>query len=179
MGMLSEQINKIRKVAKSVSSATDKEVSDDISRILNEAADTIESLSAKLQAENMERSAANYAKKNIIERIKKESIGKLPDKRPFIYLNTVIEIISDNDDNWFPGYYRNNWILCENKMPKEYKYPLIGQQSFSVLTTIEYENKTKETLVQCTINGKWNTDYQPNIKCKVLAWQPLPEPYRP
>lgn len=54
MSMLSEQINKIRKVAKCVYLATDKEVADDISSTLNQAADTIESLSAKLQAANME-----------------------------------------------------------------------------------------------------------------------------
>lgn len=55
MSMLSEQVNKIRKVAKCVYLATDKEVADDIASTLNQSADTIEALSAKLQAENMER----------------------------------------------------------------------------------------------------------------------------
>lgn len=60
MSMLSEQINKIRKVAKCVYLSTDKEVADDIASTLNQAADTIEALSAKLQAANMERSDRYY-----------------------------------------------------------------------------------------------------------------------
>lgn len=56
MSMISEQVKKIRNVAKCVYLATDKEVADDISSTLNQAADTIEALSAKLQAANMENS---------------------------------------------------------------------------------------------------------------------------
>lgn len=52
MSMISEQVNKIRKVAKRVYLTTDKEVADDISSTLNQAADTIESLSAKLATVN-------------------------------------------------------------------------------------------------------------------------------
>lgn len=52
--MISEQINKIRDVAKCVYLVIEKEVADDIAGTLNQAADTIESLSAKLQAANME-----------------------------------------------------------------------------------------------------------------------------
>lgn len=54
MSMLSEQVNKIRKVAKCVYLAADKEISDDIASTLNQAADTIEALSAKLEAANMD-----------------------------------------------------------------------------------------------------------------------------
>lgn len=54
MSMLSEQVNKIRKVAKCVYLATDKEAADDIASTLNQAADTIEALSAKLAADLIE-----------------------------------------------------------------------------------------------------------------------------
>lgn len=54
MSMISEQINKIRKVAKCVYLAADKEVADDIASTLNQAADTIETLFEKLQSVNME-----------------------------------------------------------------------------------------------------------------------------
>lgn len=53
MSMLSEQVNKIRKVAKCIYLATDKEVAGDIASTLKQAADTIEALSEKLQAANM------------------------------------------------------------------------------------------------------------------------------
>lgn len=52
MSMLSERVNKIRKVAKCVYLAADKEVSEDIASTLNQAADTIEALSEKLAAAN-------------------------------------------------------------------------------------------------------------------------------
>lgn len=52
MSMLSEQVNKIRTVAKCVYLATDKEVADDIASTLHQAADTIEALSTKLSATN-------------------------------------------------------------------------------------------------------------------------------
>lgn len=54
MSMLSEQTNKIRKVSKCVYLAADKEVAGDISSTLNQSADAIEALSAKLQAANTE-----------------------------------------------------------------------------------------------------------------------------
>lgn len=54
MSMISEQVNKIRKATKCVYLAADKEVADDIVSTLKQAAETIEALSAKLQAANME-----------------------------------------------------------------------------------------------------------------------------
>lgn len=45
MSMIENQLNKIRKVAKSVYLATEKEVADDLQATLNQAADTIETLS--------------------------------------------------------------------------------------------------------------------------------------
>ena len=60
MSMISEQVKKIRKVAKCVYLSTEKEVADDIASTLNQAADTIEALSAKLAAANMERSDRYY-----------------------------------------------------------------------------------------------------------------------
>ena len=74
MSMISKQVKKIRKVAKCVYLAADKEVADDIANTLNQAADTIEALSAKLQAAKMDRSSAYYG-----EELKeaKETIRKL------------------------------------------------------------------------------------------------------
>lgn len=81
MSMLSEQTNKIRKVSKCVYLAADKEVAGDISSTLNQAADTIEALSAKMQAANMERSDRYYeVRKELVEQHNKafELINKMP-----------------------------------------------------------------------------------------------------
>lgn len=53
MSMISEQVKELRGIAKEF----DLDDKEELAIMLNEAADTIESLSAKLQAANMERSA--------------------------------------------------------------------------------------------------------------------------
>lgn len=81
MSMLSEQVNKIRKVAKCVYLATDKEVADNIADTLNQDADTIEALSTKASAENMERSDRYYEiRKELSEQHNKaiDLINKMP-----------------------------------------------------------------------------------------------------
>lgn len=56
MSMLSEQVNQLKEEAKYL----DKDQEKRLASILRQAADTIEALSAKLQAENMERSERYY-----------------------------------------------------------------------------------------------------------------------
>lgn len=123
MSMLSEQVNKIRKVAKCVYLATDKEVADDIARTLKQAADTIETLSAKLAAANMERS----------------------DK-----------------------YYGGGWIACNDRLPEESGDYLITDEDGN--STCAYYNKS--------VKG-WCGIEEGCIAFYPVAWQPLPEPYRP
>lgn len=53
MSMIEQQLNKIRKVANCVYLATDKEVAGDIASTLNQAADTIETLSAKMEGKEL------------------------------------------------------------------------------------------------------------------------------
>lgn len=60
MSMIEQQLKEIRKVTKSIYLSADKEVAGDIASTLSQAADTIEALSAKLAAANMERSERYY-----------------------------------------------------------------------------------------------------------------------
>lgn len=136
MSMIEQQVNKIRKVAKYVYLATDKEVANDIASTLNQAADTIEALSAKLAA-NMERS---------------------------------------------DRYYGGGWIVASERMPKEERCidPETGYywRSDYVLCSAydDYEMKD-EIWIDYTIDGEWQTHEW--YEGEKLAWQPLPEPYRP
>lgn len=126
MSMLSEQVNKIRKVAKCVYLATDKEVADDISSTLNQAANTIEALSAKLQSANMKNGG--------------------------------------------------RWIYCGDgkNLPKEKEW---------YMTTCVVGNGSPFSQELYFDGAKFDTEeieaeYYYTL-CKVLAWQPLPEPYCP
>lgn len=116
MSMLSEQVKELREIATEFN-LDDKE---ELSNMINQAADTIESLSAKLAAANMERS-----------------------------------------DRCCGG----GWILCENKMPEIGKPVLVCDKKGNVCVRA----------ITCKINGKkyWSQD-----KYDVVAWRPLPEPYR-
>lgn len=94
--------------------------------IMSQAADTIEALSAKLAAANMERS---------------------------------------------DRYYGGGWIACEDRLP--------NQDGFYLATIdgeIAGEDKPFSGLAEFE-NGKW-VDDEDDYQC-ILAWQPLPKPYRP
>lgn len=178
MSMLSEQVNELRELADGYKLA-DKPL---VARTLHQAADTIEDLSRKLEKEKINRNAAQYAREEVVKKLKEISNGSLPETRPYIYLNTAIEIIRDFGDIWFPGYYKDNWILCSNQMPKETVLCFVDKhcrrimRSNDVIATIVWENGRIETELQYTIEGKWlaETRFQ---GCKVVAWQPFPEPY--
>lgn len=179
MSIISEQVKELREYAKYWEYNAPKKP---IDKIFIGAADTIESLSAKLKTEKRNQSAERYAREEVIKKLKEKSNGKLPETRPYVYLNTVADIIRGCGDIWFPGYYRDNWILCRDRMPEEYSYPPFeGEKgnyllkSKDVLTTVIWENGTRETVVQQTINGKWETESK--FGCNVIAWQPFMEPY--
>lgn len=131
MSMIEQQVNKIRKVAKCVYLATDKEVADDISSTLNQAADTIEALSAKLEKANMERSE---------------------------------------------GYYNGGWILCDDRLPQQPKENPIFDGKPLELYLVSVKNT--DYAFRAFWNGKFFADGFSKLQ-NVIAWQPLPSPYRP
>ena len=116
---------------------------DGYAKIISEAADTIETLSAKLAAVNMERSV--------------EGCG--------------------------------GWIPCNEKMPKEHdsifaklestdkwRDAMFEKTSNEVNVTIEFEDGKRAVKTLHTIDERWNEGNR-GLKFKVIAWQPLPEPY--
>lgn len=99
-------------------------------------------------------------------------------------LDLAIEIIkkhlSDNDE----------WIPVEKRLPEEHdsmfaklkgtdrwSEAMFEKISDDVNVTVEYEDGTRKTTTAHILDGKWKL---PNrvTKQKVVAWQPLPEPYR-
>ena len=125
MSMISEQVKKLR------IAAVYEEHS--LKILLEQAADTIEALSAKLAAANMERS---------------------------------------------DRYYGGGWIACEDRLPELNEGYECFKQSECVLgTTKWYDGDLVQEVAWLNEDGRWSCES--NGVCKVVAWQPLPEPYRP
>lgn len=86
------------------------------------------------------------------------------------------------------AYYGGGWIACEDRLPEEHdsmfaklkgtakwNEAMFEKISEDVNVTVEYENGKRKTMTLHTVDGKWKTDRI--VKFKVIAWQPLPEPY--
>ena len=86
--------------------------------------------------------------------------------------------------------YNGGWIACSERLPEEHetmfaklkgtdKWDSAMPEKISddVNVIIEFEDGTRKTKTMHTIDGKWKKDIN-IIKFKVIAWQPLPEPYK-
>lgn len=86
--------------------------------------------------------------------------------------------------------YNNGWIPCSERLPEErdsmfaklkgtdkWSDHMFEKISDDVNATVEFEDGTRKTMTLHTNDGKWNTNNR-IVKCNVIAWQPLPEPYK-
>ena len=84
----------------------------------------------------------------------------------------------------------NGWILCSERLPEEHETmfakfkgtdkwdPAMPEKiSDDVNVTIEFKDGTRKTTTLHTNDGKWNTNNR-IVKFNVIAWQPLPEPFK-
>lgn len=197
MSMLSEQVKELRSYANVSLYAREGKVRE----LLREAVDTIESLSAKL-AENMEWSEGYYEmRKELAEQHNKafELISKMPLEGNEVwhgYVSGIMQTLGyliDSMDK-LDRHYSGGWIACEdgNHMPEEHEdfRDIFDPDTLAVVDTEHY---TASDLVQvtvydidkdeyfvcddCTVDGKWSNFGSDGFK--VMAWQLLPEPYRP
>ena len=75
------------------------------------------------------------------------------------------------------------WIPCNERMPKENNQTGAGQQYSDYVLISIYNTDDDEAFIDWgyTINGSWQSD---TTDClvppywEVVAWQPLPEPYK-
>lgn len=86
--------------------------------------------------------------------------------------------------------YNGGWIPCSERLPEEHDSmfaKLKGTDKWSksmfekisdeVNATVEFEDGTRKTMTLHTNDGKWNTNNR-IVKFNVIAWQPLPEPFK-
>lgn len=82
------------------------------------------------------------------------------------------------------------WIPCSERLPEEYdsifskfygtdkwRKCMFRKRSEEVIVTLEFEDGARSTEVMLTIDGKWDTSNY-SLKATVIAWMPLPEPYK-
>lgn len=108
--------------------------------------------------------------------------------KPLIAVEDVLKIIRshmDDEDN-------DGWIPVEERLPEEHdsifaKFKgtskwggvMWEKQSDEVNVTYELEDGTRKATTSYTLDGVWKLEKESKVvKKKVVAWQPLPEPYR-
>lgn len=135
--------------------------------IMCQAADTIEALSAKLAAANEE-----------LERWHTDKINEKI-KNPFVRTSTLCCHNCDHKDEYIEEleaanmersdrYYGGGWIPCEDRLPEESgEYNVTDENGKS--TTLYYDKK----------QNAWVDIGEMAMLGHPIAWQPLPEPYRP
>lgn len=88
---------------------------------------------------------------------------------------------------------KNGWIPVEERLPEEHdsifaKFKgtskwngaMWEKQSYEVNVTYELEDGTRKATTSYTLDGVWKLEKESKVvKKKVVAWQPLPEPYKP
>ncbi len=83
----------------------------------------------------------------------------------------------------------NQWIPFSERMPKEresmfaklkdtpnWNMSMFEKYSNEVNVTVEFTDGKRATKTMHTIDGKWV--YQSNVIKRIVAWMPLPEPYK-
>ena len=86
---------------------------------------------------------------------------------------------------------RAEWIPVTERLPEEHdslfakfkgtpqwSVGMFEKMSDTVMTTVELEDGTRKVLSTRTFDGKWSLENATIIKKKVIAWMPLPEPYK-
>ena len=86
---------------------------------------------------------------------------------------------------------RMKWIPCSERMPEErdsifarwkgtdkWEKAMPEKISATVIATVEYSNGERMAAPARTIDGKWRCDCIIGDNGKVIAWSPLPEPYK-
>ena len=75
------------------------------------------------------------------------------------------------------------WIPVSERLPEEkdslFKNKFFDKTSDTVLVTVADRKGQKTTTYAHTIDGKWSCDLLAACSdYKIIAWQPLPEPYK-
>ena len=90
------------------------------------------------------------------------------------FLNAPIKIVKQLAEEYVPETNVGNWIPCSERLPDAGRRYLV----IAVWKDGDFKKHSIYTFVFGT-DGLWHShNYEP-VSCEVIAWQPLPEPYKP
>lgn len=185
MSMLSEQVKELRELANSKEFEMHEPVTYGFYRKIKsklfKAADTIEALSAKLAAGNMERSDM-ISRNKLIKEIGKEIDGVIVKDTYSKGKNAGLRKAKILAEEHTVTHYGGGWILAKDRLPTKEE---CGNYRGNFLVTV-YAPESKTLYMEykyATIRGKevgrWIWCDRVNIPWEVIAWRKFPEPYRP
>ena len=97
------------------------------------------------------------------------TLRKFVDKTDSFEWIPISEKLPDEHDSIFAKFYGTD----------KWNDAFWRTKSKEVLVTIEYEDGARTVKSSHTTDGKWVIEKKPKCsKCKVVAWKPLPEPYK-
>lgn len=109
----------------------------------------------------------------------------------YTFLEAIEEMINRQPQVETDTNVGSKWIPCEVEMPKEHESMfakfkgtnkwsggMFEKTSDEVNVTIELDDGSIITRTTHTIDGKWSVEINSWVKQKVIAWQPLPAPYK-
>ena len=93
--------------------------------------------------------------------------------RVFGFENSI-EIVNQLAEEYVPETNVGKWIPCSERLPAAGRRYLV----IAVWKDGDFKKHSIYTFVFGT-DGLWHShNYEP-VSCEVIAWQPLPEPYKP
>ena len=105
---------------------------------------------------------------------------------------TIRQVVAVKAIEDMPNIAPRDWKPCAEGLPEEHEqtYPVYDEQTFAVIdaryemvsdvcaVTVKSPNGAIFSAVDLTVNGKWETYERMEEDHTVVAWQPLPAPYR-
>ena len=174
---ISEQVSRLRYVANGMEIGSYSE--NILIDMLNEAADTIESLSAKLQAADVE-----WHGNGLYDEMRKELKHSIIDLDADHYkLSEFMRVIDEVFVKYRNGIERPaadcvvGWILCEDRLPEDGVDVLVW---FEYFRYGEYNRLFQTKGISYTYNGQWSGFVNGQSgwnQLSIIAWQPMPEDY--
>lgn len=74
-------------------------------------------------------------------------------------------------------HMNDGWISCKERLPKRDTKVIVTDINGHVYDNIYYGYASGDDKKMCF--HRWDDEYYSCFKPQVIAWQPLPEPYRP
>ena len=105
-----------------------------------------------------------------------EEIDKATDEYGMVdYINDEPVISKNQAKEIIRKHMNDGWIPVDDRLPEEGEKVLVWYEYFRYG---EYNRMYETYGISWQYDGYWSGDVS-GIKAKCIAWQPLPEPYRP